>query len=96
MKKILWILLVFVFGIFLWIHRGYNFTQDLSTEAVTDVLDNAYSGLQVRYSWSVAQDMLQDFNEQLKASIQDKKEELTLQIKASLNSYLKQKIDELF
>jgi len=82
--------------IFVWVNWGYHFTQDLSMTAVEEVLDDAYSGVQVAYSGSVTQEMLLTFNTKLKANIVRKKQELTQELKRSLNEYLKKKIDDIF
>lgn len=96
MKKILFIILALLVGVVLGSIFGYRFTQDLSMQAVEDVLDEAYSGVQVAYQDSEAQAMVQDFNEKLKENIAAKKAELEEQVRLSINAYLKKKIDEIF
>ena len=84
MKNIILLFVGVLLGLFLWANIGFRFTQDMSVQAVEDAFDQAYSGLQVSYSGSVADTMWDDFSQRLKENIAVKKDELKEEIKKSL------------
>lgn len=88
--------LLFLFGVLFGANLGFNFTKDLSIQAVEEVMVEAYSGVLETYSGSLADDMLVDFQKNMKLYYQTKKDQIAEDLRRSFGEYIKEKLNQIF
>jgi len=91
MKTLFIFIVGIVVGLFLWAKMWINFTQDLSIEAVENVLNESMTAMQSSGSDS----QTRKFNEIMMQKLEKQKTELSEKLKWQLSEFLKQKVDSV-